>query len=97
MWNEFVTMLLLAFSVVTLILGLFAVYFGSGTSRGIGILLTFLGLVVGFFFVASVFEILVFQPVWELSFILNNIAAVAGAFVGALAGFVIFLWAVLKG
>lgn len=97
MWNEFVTMMLLAFAIVTLATGLLTAYFGSGVSRGIGILLTLLGLVTGFFFVSSVFGVFTFQPLWDPGFVLNCIAAVAGALIGISVGLGLFLVAIIKG
>ncbi len=46
-WYNFVTVLLLVFSLFLILAGIFTAYFGSGKSRTIGVVLLVVGLVVG--------------------------------------------------
>jgi len=94
--SEFLCMLMLVFAIITVFTGFFTVYFGSGTSRLVGCLLTILGLIfaVAFFFFVTGF--MQFQQVWSLGLVLDSAAAVGGAIVGGLIGLGLFLAAIMK-
>jgi len=46
-WTSFASIMVISFSLVTLLAGLFTAYFGSGRSRTMGILFVILGIVIG--------------------------------------------------
>jgi len=93
-------MLLLVFSIASMIAGIFTAYFGSGKSRIVGMLLVLIGLIVFYLFLwgAGVLGFMGDAPNL-LSFagtVSNGIAAVVGAILGALIALGIFLLAIMK-
>jgi len=96
----FLSMLTLVFAIASIIAGIFTAYFGSGKSRGVGVVLIIIGLLVGvlfiwgtnqFSFMGTPIDLLNFQNV-----IVNGVVAVVGAVVGALIALGIFLLAIMK-
>jgi hypothetical protein len=93
-------MLTLVFAIASIIAGIFTAYFGSGKSRGVGVVLIIIGLLVGVLFLwgANVLPISAI-PVDVLNFtgtVINGVVAVVGAVVGALIALGIFLLAIMK-
>jgi low affinity Fe/Cu permease len=102
-WEEFLTILVIVFSLVMIVAGLFAAYFGSGKSRKVGVALFGIGLVLGiaWLYLLGVFTggdkpipLLEKVEVWDL--IYNTAVTIVAALVGALAAVGIFLVAVMK-
>lgn len=96
----FLSMLTLVFAIASIIAGIFTAYFGSGKSRGVGVVLIIIGLLVGVLFLwgANVLPISSI-PVSVLNFtgtVINGVVAVVGAVVGALIALGIFLLAIMK-
>jgi hypothetical protein len=99
MLDFFLSMLMLVFSIASVIAGIFTAYFGSGKSRVVGGILIAIGLVVGILFLWFAGYV----PLGDAPFywyhtgvILNGIVAVIGAIVGALIALGIFLLAIMK-
>lgn len=93
---EFLTVLLLTFSLVMILAGAFTAYFGSGKSRMIGVVLLVIGLIVGLVWgylgyedMAGI-EVDVSEVIW-VAFV-NILAALIGALVAVGA----FLLAIMK-
>ena len=93
---EFLTVLLLTFSLVMILAGAFTAYFGSGKSRMIGVVLLVIGLIVGVVWgylgyadMVGV-EVDISEVVW-VAFV-NILAALIGALVAVGA----FLLAIMK-
>ncbi len=92
---QFVTILLLIFGLFLVLAGAFTAYFGSGRSRGIGLTLLVVGLVVGllFAFVYSYYG----SPPHQLGTLLwESFLVIIAAVIGALAAIGIFLVAIMK-
>jgi hypothetical protein len=92
---DFLTVLLLTFSLIMLLAGVFTAYFGSGKSRMIGVVLLVVGLIVGLIwvylgYVDEVIEVDLSQVIWD-AFV--NILA---ALIGALVAVGVFLLAIMK-
>ncbi|MBN1109568.1 MAG: hypothetical protein JXA45_02285 [Methanomassiliicoccales archaeon] len=92
---DFLTVLLLTFSLIMLLAGVFTAYFGSGKSRMIGVVLLVVGLIVGLVwvylgYVDEVIEVDLSQVIWD-AFV--NILA---ALIGALVAVGVFLLAIMK-
>ena len=100
MLNYFLSMLMLAFAVASVIAGIFTAYFGSGKSRAVGAILIITGLLVGVLFLwfAGILSFLETAPITWVGqgIILSGIAAVIGAVIGALIAIGIFLLAIMK-
>jgi len=90
---------MLVFAIASIIAGIFTAYFGSGKSRGVGVVLIIIGLLVGvvflwgtnIFHMGTVPDFLAFGP-----YAINGVVAVVGAVVGALIALGIFLLAIMK-
>ncbi|MCW6167603.1 MAG: hypothetical protein LVQ64_04045 [Thermoplasmatales archaeon] len=92
---QFITILLLIFGLFLVLAGAFTAYFGSGRSRGIGVALLVVGLVVGllFAFVYSYYG----SPPHQLGTLLwQSFLVIIAAVIGALAAIGIFLVAIMK-
>jgi hypothetical protein len=99
MLEYFLSMLMLAFAVASMIAGIFTVYFGSGKSKAVGAILIILGILVFILFLwgAGVLQIGAVPDLMDFAgVIINGIVAVAGALVGALIALGIFLLTILK-
>ncbi len=97
--NYFLSMLMLVFSIASIIAGIFTAYFGSGKSRAVGGILIILGLIVFVLFLgfAGVLPLASLGINTMFSgYIINGIVAVIGALVGALIALGIFLLAIMK-
>jgi hypothetical protein len=97
--DMFLSILVLAFGVFSMIAGAFTAYFGTGRSRSIGGALIVLG-VIGFiilFWFMGLFGPSFSRPLsWDTSMVVAGFVAVIGAVVGALVALGIFLVAVMK-
>jgi len=95
----FLSMLTLVFAIASIIAGIFTAYFGSGKSRGVGVVLIIIGLLVGVVFLWGA-NVLPFGTLPDiLNFagtVINGVVAVVGAVVGALIALGIFLLAIMK-
>lgn len=95
--DVFTSIAVLSFGVFTLLMGLFAAYFGMGKSRTIGYVLMVLSVLAGLVWAALVWPVLPgIEPVWDSNVVLTAIVAVAGAGVGAIVGVVLFLASIMK-
>jgi len=97
----FIGMLMLVFSISSIIAGIFTAYFGSGKSRAVGGILIIIGLIVGFIFLWGAGLLSSFMGVPSgfiniVGTIINGIVAVLGAIFGALIALGIFLLAIMK-
>ncbi len=92
-WQNFVTVLLLIFSLFLILAGVFTAYFGSGKSRTIGVGLLVTGLVVG---VLMAFFYHDFGGTSVLPLIEQSFAVIIAAVIGALVAIGIFLVAIMK-
>ena len=97
----FIGMLMLVFSISSIIAGIFTAYFGSGKSRAVGGILIVIGLIVGFIFLwgAGILSSFMGEPSGILNLIgtiQNGIVSVIGAIFGALIALGIFLLAIMK-
>ncbi|MFQ6012714.1 MAG: hypothetical protein ACE5LS_03610 [Thermoplasmata archaeon] len=93
----FVTILILTFSLFLVITGAFTAYFGSGKSRRIGGGLLGGGLVLGFLWgwlggIANIIPL----PAGLLEVIVQSIAVIAAAAIGAVLAIGLFLLAIMK-
>ena len=97
--DMFLSILVLAFGIFSIIAGAFTAYFGTGRSRSIGAALILLG-IIGFILLlwfTGVFGSSVSKPVsWDTSMVIAGFVAVIGAIVGALVALGIFLVAIMK-
>ena len=97
--DMFLSILVLAFGIFSIIAGAFTAYFGTGRSRSIGGALIILG-IIGFIILlwfTGMFGSSVSQPmVWHTDMVMAGFIAVLGALVGALAALGIFLVAIMK-
>jgi hypothetical protein len=97
--DMFLSILVLAFGIFSIIAGAFTAYFGTGRSRSIGGALIILG-VIGFIILLWFMGLLgssVSRPlVWNTDMVVAGFVAVIGAIVGALAALGIFLVAIMK-
>ncbi|RLF42019.1 MAG: hypothetical protein DRN25_02565 [Thermoplasmata archaeon] len=95
LWEMFLSMLMLVFSIATFIAGIFTAYFGSGRSRAIGGLLIVIGLIVGFLFADFTWFHWIgsyFAP----GIVYGGVASIIGGLIGGLIGLGIFLAAIMK-
>ena len=89
----------LVFAIASIIAGIFTAYFGSGKSRGVGVVLIIIGLLVGVVFLwgANVLKIGSLPDILNFTgTVINGVVAVVGAVVGALVALGIFLLAIMK-
>ncbi len=97
-WMDFLTVAVIAFSIVIILAGLFTAYFGTGKSRSVGFLMLVVGLVVGvvWSYLCGYSEIDVFRDVkmWEV--FVKALVNLIGVLIGALIAVGIFLIAVMK-
>ena len=97
--DMFLSILVLAFGIFSIIAGAFTAYFGTGRSRSIGGALIILG-IIGFIILlwfTGMFGSSVSQPmVWQMDMVMAGFIAVLGALVGALVALGIFLVAIMK-
>ena len=98
-WWTFLTVIVLMFSLVLFIAGVFTAYFGSGKSRGIGAGLLVLGLVIGIIYAWMAKNDLYFLEKAAIDLdvvIINGLMYILGAIIGALIAIGIFLGAIMK-
>ncbi|MDR2865906.1 MAG: hypothetical protein LBV13_00650 [Methanomassiliicoccaceae archaeon] len=100
-WEEFLTVLVIVFSLVMIVAGLFTAYFGSGKSRKIGVALFIIGLVllIVWAYLVGVFgepalSIMADVSAWDV--VKEALFNIVAALIGALAAVGIFLVAVMK-
>lgn len=98
--QSFLSMLMLVFSIASVIAGIFTAYFGSGKSRAVGGILIVIGLIVGVLFLwgAGVLGFLGQPPAMMnlVGTVTVGVVSVIGAIVGALIALGIFLLAIMK-
>lgn len=98
-WYHFMlSMLMLVFSISNIISGIFTAYFGSGTSRVVGIILIIIGMIVGFLFLwfSWCLTFMGTPPIEFCGCITKGVSAVVGAIFGGLIALGIFLAAIMK-
>ena len=96
---DFLTVVILAFSIVMVMAGLFTAYFGTGKSRTAGIIMLVVGIVVGILWVFLCHgfgsdPIIDNVDVWEVFW--SAFVDMIGVLIGAIIAVAIFLVAVLK-
>ena len=98
--QSFLSMLMLVFSIASVIAGIFTAYFGSGKSRAVGGILIVIGLIVGMLFLwgAGILAFMGAPPAMMnlVGTVTVGIVSVIGAIVGALIALGIFLLAIMK-
>lgn len=93
---EFMTILFLIFGLFLVLAGAFTAYFGSGRSRGIGVGLLVVGIVIGLLF-AFLYSFYGTSPTGQLhTLIWESFLVLIAAVIGALAAIGIFLVAIMK-
>ncbi len=98
-WNvmNFLTVLLLVFSLLLFIAGVFTAYFGSGKSRKIGAGLLVIGLIIG---IVVTFVFSSYGPLDDVvritQTISQSIAVILAAVIGAAIAVGLFLLAIMK-
>ena len=100
-WWTFLTVLILVFSLMLVVTGIFTAYFGSGKSRGIGVGLLVVGLVVGLLYIimASSYNFLpidIGDNVYLSKIIIESIMYLLAAIIGALIALGVFLGSIMK-
>ena len=101
MWNNFLSMLMLVFTIACIIAGIFTVYFGSGKSRAIGGILIVVGLLVFIIFLygANLLSGFLGSPEGILNFqgtVIQGIVAIVGGILGGGVATGIFLMSIMK-
>lgn len=95
--DVFASIALLSFGVFTLLMGLFAAYFGMGKSRTIGYVLMVLAGLAGLLWAALVWPVVPgVDPAWDSGAVITAVVAVVGASVGAAASLILFLLSIMK-
>lgn len=93
------SMAVLAFGVTTFLSGAFTTYFGKGRSRGIGVGLVVVGVVVVALFAwfANLVPVTAVPPVvWSSTMAADAILAVVGALIGGAIAVVLFLASIMN-
>lgn len=95
---EFLSLIILVFSVVMILAGIFSAYFGKGKNRAYGILIAVIGLVIGLIWVYLLnwSDVDTFRDIDGWDIVYNAIVYLIGILIGALAAVGIFLVTVLK-
>lgn len=93
----FVSTLLLSFAFTLLVAGLFGAKFGQGRSRGIGVLLSLVAvLLIGVFLALTWPLVPGFPPIFNPEAVSQSIVAVLAATVGAVVAIVAFIASVMQ-
>lgn len=97
-WMDFLTVAVIAFSIVIILAGLFTAYFGTGKSRSVGFAMLVVGLVVGvvWAYLCGYSDIEAFSKVAMWDLFLRALIYLIGILIGALVAVGIFLVAVMK-
>lgn len=97
-WMDFLTVAVIAFSIVIILAGLFTAYFGTGKSRSVGFAMLVVGLVVGvvWAYLCGYSDIDTFRKVAMWDVFLRALINLIGVLIGALIAVGIFLVAVMK-
>ena len=97
-WMDFLTVAVIAFSIVIILAGLFTAYFGTGKSRSVGFAMLIVGLVVGvvWAYLCGYSDIDTFRKVAMWDVFLRALVNLIGVLIGALIAVGIFLVAVMK-
>lgn len=95
---EFLSLVVLIFSVVMIAVGIFSAYFGKGKNRAYGAVIIVVGLVVGLVMVYLLnwSDVDTFRQIDGWNIIYNAIVNLIGILIGALIAVGIFLVTVLK-
>jgi len=97
--DMFLSILVLAFGIFSILAGAFTAYFGTGRSRSIGgglIILGIIGFVILLWFSGLLGSAVATPVKWDLGMVIAGFIAVIGAVVGALVALGIFLVAIMK-
>ena len=94
----FLTIAVLAFSLVMILAGLFTAYFGTGKSRKVGLILFVVGLIVGLVwaYLGGFSDIAPFNTLALVDIVLEAAVNFIGIILGTLVAVGIFLYAVMK-
>ncbi len=95
---NFVSIIIIAFSVVMLLAGIFTAYFGTGKSRTVGFILLLIGVIVGgiWIYLCSAGPVDSIKDVALFDVILDALVDFAAILVGAIVAVAVFLVAVMK-
>ncbi|MBQ4411306.1 MAG: hypothetical protein II848_00645 [Candidatus Methanomethylophilus sp.] len=95
---DFLTLIILVFSIVMILAGVFSTYFGKGKNRAFGVLIIVIGLAVGLFWVYLInwSGISPFNGIDGWNIVYNAVVYLIGILIGALIAVGIFLVTVLK-
>ena len=95
---DFLTVVIIAFSAITVLAGIFTAYFGTGKSRTVGLILLLIGVVIGavWIFLCGYSDVDIFKDVYLKDVFLTALVNFAGILVGAIVGVGLFLIAVMK-
>ena len=95
---DFLTVAIIAFSIVMILAGLFTAYFGTGKSRSVGLILLIVGLIVGgvWAYLCGYSDVETFKKIAMWDVFLRALVNLIGVLVGALVAVGIFLVAVMK-
>lgn len=87
-------MFILSFALLTLIAGLFTLYFGAGKSKKIGAVLFVVGLII--FVFSAYMHVVVRNWYFKDVSIINSLLTIVGVILGAAASVGLFLVAIMK-
>ena len=102
-WWTFLTVLILVFSLMLVVTGVFTAYFGSGKSRGIGAGLLVVGFLIGFLYSIMASVDYNFMPIDAIAenvhladIIIEAFMYLLAAIIGALIALGVFLGSIMK-
>ncbi len=95
---SFLTIAVFAFAFIMLLAGIFTAYFGTGKSRKMGLVLLFVGLIVGgvWAYLVGFSDIEMFKDIYALDLVIDSLINLIAIIVGAIVAVGIFLVAVMK-
>lgn len=99
MLEYFLSMLTLVYAIVSMIAGLFTVYFGSSKGKVVGAILIIVGIIVFILFLwgAGVLKIGIVPDLLNFTgVVINGVIAVVGAILGALIALGIFIITIMR-
>lgn len=95
---DFLSLVLIVFSIVMILAGIFSAYFGKGKNRIYGIIITVVGLIVALvmIYLLGWSDVSEFRDIHTWDMIYDTIVTLIAVIVGALVAIGIFLVTVLK-
>ncbi len=95
---DFLSLVLIVFSIVMILAGIFSAYFGKGKNRAYGILITIVGLAVALIMIYLLgwSDVSEFRDIDSWDMVYNAIVTLIAVLIGALVAIGIFLVTVLK-